>query len=278
MASTNINQINRLMKEIADLQKSDARESRKESDLTQKINRATKTAINTKNNSTVQSKLSEIERAKKDLATVHKKRASIASKIADKSKKLYKYQENQKRDEDRARKKVADEQKRLIREQNAYQQRIKTEILDQRNRMYSTIDSPEMSYDFFVSHASEDKEEFVRELVQALEARGAKVWYDEFMLKVGDSLRRRIDQGLRNSRFGIVVLSEHFFKKEWPNKELDGLFQLEDKGEKRILPIWHKISKDEIIKYSPLIADKFALNSSLSSIEGIAEQLCDLLK
>ncbi len=278
MSSTNINQINRLMKEIADLRKSEARESRKEGDLYQKINRATKTVNNTKNISTFQSKLREIERANKDLATVHKKRADIASKIADKSKNLHRYQENQKRDEDRARKKIAEEQKRLIREQKAHQRRIQTKILDQANRMYNTIDSPEISYDFFISHASEDKEEFVRELAQALEAKGAKVWYDEFMLKVGDSLRRSIDQGLKSSRFGIVVLSEHFFKKEWPNKELDGLFQLEAKGEKRILPIWHKVSKDEIINYSPLIADKVALNSLMSSIEEIAEKLCALLK
>ena len=82
------------------------------------------------------------------------------------------------------------------------------------------IDPPSQEYyDFFISHASEDKEGFVRQLEEVLQSKGASVWYDEFTLKVGDSLRREIDRGLVNSRFGVVVLSEAFFKKEWPQKE-----------------------------------------------------------
>jgi hypothetical protein len=48
----------------------------------------------------------------------------------------------------------------------------------------------------FISHASEDKEDFVRPLAETLQQLGVKVWYDEFTLKVGDSLRRKIDSGL----------------------------------------------------------------------------------
>ncbi len=62
----------------------------------------------------------------------------------------------------------------------------------------------------------------------------SKVWYDEFTLRVGDSLRRSIDNGLKNSRYGIVVLSEAFFNKEWPQRELDGVFAREVNGEKVI--------------------------------------------
>ena len=104
------------------------------------------------------------------------------------------------------------------------------------------------------------------------------VWYDEFSLRVGDSLRRSIELGLASSRFGVVILSEHFFKKEWPQKELDGLFVLENQGETRILPIWHKVSKDEVARYSPMLADKVALNTSLKSVDEIAEDLCELIK
>jgi len=73
-----------------------------------------------------------------------------------------------------------------------------------------------------------DGEGFVRELAQAFRDREARVWYDEFTLKVGDSLRRTIDRGLASSRFGVVVLSDSFFQKEWPNRELDGLVALDD--------------------------------------------------
>ena len=130
-----------------------------------------------------------------------------------------------------------------------------------------------INYDVFVSHASEDKEEFVRDFVECLRKNGLKVWYDELTLKIGDSLRRSIDSGLSNSRFGIVVLSEAFFQKEWPQRELDGLFAREIDGNKVILPIWHKISKNEVLRYSPLIADMVALNTSNFTTEEIAEKI-----
>lgn len=128
-------------------------------------------------------------------------------------------------------------------------------------------------YDFFISHASENKEDIARELAEALRDKGAKVWYDEFTLKVGDSLRRVIARGLRNSQYGVVILSEHFFRKEWTNRELDGLVTLEDQGQTRILPIWHKVSKGEVARYSPTLADKLALNTMLKSVDEIAQEL-----
>ncbi|WP_228894584.1 toll/interleukin-1 receptor domain-containing protein [Acidovorax sp. Leaf73] len=139
------------------------------------------------------------------------------------------------------------------------------------------VEAPEIKYDLFISHASEDKEDLVRPLALALEKRGVKVWYDEFTLKVGDSLRRSIDSGLSNSRFGTIVLSSSFFSKNWTNYELDGMTAQEMSGRKMILPIWHKVSKDEVMRFSPSIADKVALNTSLLNIDEIAEQLADVV-
>ena len=91
---------------------------------------------------------------------------------------------------------------------------------------------------------------------------GAKVWYDEFTLELGSNLRQEIDKGLTDSHYGIVVLWSHFFQKKWPQRELDGLISLEDNsGEKRILPIWHEISKDEVIRYSPTLSNRKALEA-----------------
>ena len=81
-------------------------------------------------------------------------------------------------------------------------------------------------YDVFISHAGEDKDAIVRPLAHALRERGVSVWYDEFSLRVGDSLRRSIDLGISNSRFGLVVLSKPFFAKGWSQYELDGLVSL----------------------------------------------------
>lgn len=78
----------------------------------------------------------------------------------------------------------------------------------------------ENQWDVFISHASEDKGNFVRPLSEALKDLGVKVWYDEFTLQPGDSLSRSIDKGLAKSKFGVVVLSKHFIKKPWPEYEL----------------------------------------------------------
>jgi hypothetical protein len=133
-------------------------------------------------------------------------------------------------------------------------------------------------YDVFISHSSADKNDFVRPLATELQNLGIKVWYDEFELKMGDSLRRSIDQGLINSRYGIVVLSSSFFKRDWTNYELDGFVNKEMNGMKVILPIWHKVSKDEVQKFSLSLADKVALNSSIYSVKEIAEEINELIK
>lgn len=131
----------------------------------------------------------------------------------------------------------------------------------------------EIGYDAFISHASEDKQEFVRPLAEKLTELGLKIWYDEFELKVGDSLRRCIDRGLVNSKYGIVVLSKTFFLKNWSQYELDGLTAREIEGRKVILPIWYSISKKDVSKYSPSLADKVAIDSSKKTIAEIAEEL-----
>ncbi len=114
----------------------------------------------------------------------------------------------------------------------------------------------------FVSHASEDKAAFVRPLAHALKAQGLKVWYDEFSLKVGDSLRRSIDRGLAECTAGVVVLSRSFFAKEWPQRELDALYSAEISGRSRLLPVWYDIDHATVASVSPLLADRLAIRSS----------------
>lgn len=113
--------------------------------------------------------------------------------------------------------------------------------------------------DVFISHASEDKDSFVRPLAAELTRLGLIVWYDELTLRLGDSLRQKIDEGLSSSRYGVVILSSSFFSKQWPRAELDALYAREMEGQKVILPIWHHITKEEVIKHSPLLAAKLAM-------------------
>lgn len=140
------------------------------------------------------------------------------------------------------------------------------------------FDSYVREYDVFISHASEDKDEVVRPLANALKANGLKVWYDEFELKIGDSLRRKIDKGLATSQFGVIVLSRSFVKKGWTNYELDGLVTKSVTGEQVLLPIWHNISKSEVIEYSPSLADKVARSTVTHTVEEIANEITEVIR
>lgn len=123
-------------------------------------------------------------------------------------------------------------------------------------------------YDFFISHASEDKKSFVRPLAKELMKLGFKVWYDEFTLKMGDSLFEEISNGIKNSKYGIVVISKKFFEKEWTKKELQGLFSKEIfTNSNLILPIWLEIDAKEVYTFSPILADKMSIPVKKNEID-----------
>lgn len=132
-----------------------------------------------------------------------------------------------------------------------------------------------MLHDLFICHASEDKDDFVRALAEALRLEHVDVWYDEFSLRMGDSLRRCIDRGLRESQYGIVVLSRAFIAKKWTQYELDGLVEREvSEGHTVILPVWHGVSHDDVIAFSPSMANKKATLSE----KGISHVVADILE
>ena len=130
-----------------------------------------------------------------------------------------------------------------------------------------------MTYDAFICHVSEDKDEVARPLAEALRSHGLNVWYDELSLKTGDSLSGKIDYGLVNSSYGIIIVSKKFFEKKWPETEFHALIDKQVKMNKRIiLSIWHNISRDEVEKHSPILADLAALKTS-EGITNIADKL-----
>jgi hypothetical protein len=133
------------------------------------------------------------------------------------------------------------------------------------------------TWDVFLSHASEDKDAVAVPLRDALTARGVTVWLDKTEMRLGDSLRRKIDAGIRSSRMGIVVLSESFFSKGWTNHELDGLVTRTVAGEQSLLPIWHGVDASDVRHYSPSLADKVALSTADVDIEQIAEQIAEVV-
>ena len=135
--------------------------------------------------------------------------------------------------------------------------------------------------DVFISHASEDKEAVAKELADLLIAEGVSVWYDEYSVQLGDDLLEKIDEGLVNSQFGVIIFSPKFFaaKKTWTKREYSGLIAGEDVDkQKRIIPVWHEITREELYKKSPTIANRLALLTSSLSVAQIAKKIAERVR
>lgn len=283
------NDVSRTLTDLAALQKQFSDEKKKEAAKLKDADSTQRSITKYTSPSMLRQKQRRLVDLSSDISKIVTKQADVQQKIADKNAQLGKQQHSLRQEEAKERKKVQDADKKRDSEQLRYQRELTNELRTQDNfrSLQGSVSqltprlAPQVElkhYDAFISHASEDKENFVRPLAEALVAAGFNIWYDEMTLTVGDQLRRSIDRGLSASRYGIVVLSAAFFSKNWPQYELDGLVTREmTGGGKVILPIWHKVSKDEVIAYSPSLADKVAINSSFFSRGEIVEQLSEVL-
>jgi hypothetical protein len=134
-----------------------------------------------------------------------------------------------------------------------------------------------LKWDVFISHASEDKAEVARPLAHLLAGHRLRPWIDECELKPGDSLRAKIDEGLRESRFGLVVISPHFLIKPWTNAELGGLFAREIRESEVLVPVWHRVDASQVAARSPLLADRVAMQTA-GGLQAIAARVAEMLR
>jgi hypothetical protein len=266
----------RLQNDIAALRRQEADQMRKEAEATKKANTAMARATRASSVSSAQSYAREAEREMRRVEDAQAQRAQIAKKIADKSSDVARVQLAIARGEEAEQKKrFADDRKR----QQTYDSRIRELERQLTERASNTFipslpgDERGIVHDFFISHASEDKEEFVDGLAAKAKEAGLDVFYDRFALEWGANLRQEIDRGLATAFFGIVILSENFFKKPWPQYELDGLIQKDMLGTGRLLPIWHRLTVDDVVKHAPSLAGRLALNTAINSTDEIVAEL-----
>jgi TIR domain len=280
--------ISYIQREIQNLQKKITDKSREEALKFSRIEQIRRSINKYTSPSSVESKNNEIGRIESEIVRIKSDMANTNKQIAEKTERLHKCQQDLYKEQAVEQDKMF---KILDKKQKEEAQRQKNAIADivvsKQSSVFDfnmlptrlTFDSSDFSklHDVFISHASEDKQDIARPLSDALSNLGCDVWYDEFQLKLGDNLRRSIDKGLANSRFGVVILSPSFFAKNWPQYELDGLVQREMAGGKVILPIWHKVSKNEVLSYSPSLADKLAMSTAQYTIEELAESINEVL-
>jgi hypothetical protein len=265
--------IEQSQREIARLQEKISKETKNQVSLSERLGRVRQQQAQSKSAATIRSKEHEAGRYERDIVASQRRRAGFESQVARKTTELHRYQ-------NKLVKEQASEQGRMLKrietESRARERAALSGIHTQRPYIPAVAvqDVDTQFLDVFISHATEDKEDVARPLAEALRKLGLRVWYDEFELSVGDSLRRKIDNGLARSRFGIVVLSPSFFEKNWPQYELDGLVAKEvQHGQKVILPLWHKLSKDEVMRFSPTLADRVALSTSQFTTLELAKKL-----
>lgn len=236
--------VNSLDKEIADLEKKKAEEDRKAADNHKKASRVS--VSKNASESMIKSKMRQIENYEEKARKAEAASADYGKKISDKRTKRNDAYLKLQKEEQNERKK---QEKSIENMKRVYEQRISEleslRLSKVKNEFLETVSGDEPEYDVFVSHAWEDKADFVEAFVQALKDREIKVWYDKSKIKWGDSMRARIDDGLRKSKFGVAILSPNYIAegKYWTKAELDGLFQMESINGKTLLPIWHNLTK-----------------------------------
>ncbi len=135
-----------------------------------------------------------------------------------------------------------------------------------------------MKHDAFISHASEDKNDFVEPLVELLKKQGQRIWYDKFCIEDGGGIPLSINEGIAESKYGIVVFSKSYFKKPWPKRELEALTIRDIYLGKKILFIWYKISVIEMALQAPLWAPRAAYIFPKENINQISNRLVHQLK
>jgi len=275
--STILSNISTLNNDLTKLRKKISENHKKKSDKYSEIERIKKSITKNTSLSTLKSKDDQISRCLKTIQECEKMEADLHKKINEKGAILAKKQaELQKEHEDEQKKVVKMYQDNLKKQQQS-SERLTMQLQQIKNTI-ETQPTQEKKFDFFISHASEDKDEVARPLCQTLTELGADVWFDDFTMTVGDNLRKSIDKGLVNSKYGIVILSETFLKKSWTSYELDALVQRQMVEEKVILPVWHKVSKDVVMQYSPSLAGLLALKTSDDTIDDIAQKLFAIIK
>lgn len=273
--------LNQLDKELSDLEKKLAEETKKEASKTKRINDTQKSITKNTSASTRQTKMRQIQGYQNDLVKITSSKADINKKIAEKRRKRADTAVKLQKEE-------AAEAKLLLKAQKGiysdYEKRISDLTVQLQHKVAEAngvethlYQADTEDYDVFISHASEDKESFTDELCKELTDAGVKVWYDAISITWGDSLRSKIDSGLKKSKYGLVIISKDYIKKGWTQYELDGLFQMEMAGGKIILPIWHNITRKEVETFSPTLAGRLALSTALMTPSKIAIELTKIL-
>lgn len=138
------------------------------------------------------------------------------------------------------------------------------------NAKTQIIPNGDIKHEIFISHSSKDKD-FVNKLYKKLEEKGVKTWYDDAELTIGDNLREKINKGLNECDYGIVVLSEYFIDSFWTKREYDSLFTLMEDG--KLFPINHGLTREQLESFDKSLSDIIYRDTRKYSLDEIVDEI-----
>ena len=272
MYKNQLRQVERdLIKANSDLAASAKKEANENSNIARIRKSITKnTSISTLNSKSreIDSHTREIERQKTKQAELQKKIASLTEKKIDLERKIA--QESSKEN-----KRMSDEVAALKSFNSKLLDKLASDEEERERALYEKSEevvSLARDYDIFISHASEDKEEIAEPLSKLLTAHNISNFYDQDSIAWGDSIPSRIDEGILRSKVCLLIISPNFIAKQWTKIEKDAFMMFDDK---KIYPIWHKVSKAEVQNFSPTLAAIKAIKTADYTLEEIAQMIAD---
>jgi len=269
------NQILQSKKKLMDLKIKLQKQKDTELKIRKEIQRIEKT-LSRSTGSSITTKLRNIQRQEQKLDAALKEQSNLMKKINDEEKKLRRLEEKLIREQKKEADKLAKSLEHRIHTDALDQIQLQLEQLKQQAAQSLEIDNKKENiiYDVFISHAHEDKEAIVTELSQKLSRAGLRVFEDVKVINLGDSLSDKINEGIKYSKFGVVVLSKAFFRKGWTQYEYKGFLHREiEEGRTVILPIWHGVTKEEVAQFNPVLVDKMAVKTEEHSIDEIVDMI-----
>lgn len=210
-------------------------------------------------------KSSQLARSKSDSqrGTLVRQMEPLEKKRATAQTRLGKYMT----DAARLERRIADEERRQVRRLAL----AAPGALDQVQALVAADPAPR-EHDVYLCHASPDKPA-ARELRDALQECGLDVWFDETRLVLGESQSMQMDRGIARSRVGVVLVTPVFLGgRKWTERELGAMFSTD----RRVIPVTHGVTFDEIAAYSPFLADRAGLTLD-DGVADAAQAIADAL-
>lgn len=217
-------------------------------------------------------KINKLSKSKQKsaLANYLKAQKELAKKMSILTETQQKLSKERKRESDKVKKEQDKHLKELKKQQDEAKRIVSSGI--------SLLSNQGKESDVFISYVQADSSDYVDRLQSALEVKGIEVWRDKSNMHIGQSMTQKIENGLAKSKLAIVILSPNYLHKYWTNAELNGIFSKQGiTGEQMIIPIWYNVSAEDIASKRPILADLFAWNVNIDTIESIVESISKIL-